>query len=155
MLTWVCEVLSGSPHSSESWSGLCWSSCALAGWRRKSQELNASCMKTEQSYEESYVAQTQNFIWYHKVQKHGPWSGSSSLSYMSIIWTCTVNCIVLKLTCSRPSGRQIYAMCRTAHPACGKHSRSRCRTGQRDHRERASGGSVCSRSAEWCLQNGQ
>lgn len=32
-LTLVHEVLSGSPHSSESCSDLCWSSCAWADWR--------------------------------------------------------------------------------------------------------------------------
>lgn len=69
---------------------------------------------------------------------------------------CTALCLVIYvisqiLTCSRASRWQVYARCHTDHPAYGKHFQSRCRIVQRDHQEQASGGSVCSRSAEWCL----
>lgn len=37
MLTLVDEVLSGSPHSSGSCSGQCWSSCAWEGWKTQTK----------------------------------------------------------------------------------------------------------------------
>lgn len=55
-------------------------------------------MKAKKSYDKFYVAQTQNFVKYHIVQKHGPWSGSSSLLYTSMIHcTCTFRVHALKI----------------------------------------------------------
>lgn len=88
---------------------------------------------------------SKNITWF---QKHGP--EVEAHHWNQNIYTCVA--VKFELTCSQPSGWKVYARCRKARPAYGKHSLSRCRSVQHGHQEQASADSFCSRSVEWCLQ---
>lgn len=53
---------------------------------------NLNQQKTPHLMDKFHFEPTQNFSKYHRVQKHGPWSGSSSLRYMCehiLLYRCT------------------------------------------------------------------